>query len=146
MRMWCGVDVEHNLSYGHMTLFIESENPDIDKILAILIGNNFGIESVYFGAGEIDVKDWEFLNRLCEISDTFIVGIETSTPLPDFIINRFDFVIFRLPISCVSDKIYFKYRANNEVGLSHISNFSTNSLVGLQNGQYLDDIELYRED
>jgi len=146
MRIWYGVDVEHNLSYGYITLFVESENPDIDKILGILINNNLGIESIYFGAGEVDVKNWDFLNRLREISNTFIVGIETSTPLPQSVINQFDFVIFRLPIPCVSDKIYFKYRTENEVGISSILNFSTNSLTDLKDGQYSNDVELYSED
>lgn len=146
MRIWYGIDVEHNLSYGHMTLFVESENPDIDKILNILLESNLGIEYVYFGAGEVDIKNWDFLDKLSEIADAFIVGLETSIPISPAVMHYFDFIIFRLPIPKVSDKIYIKYRADSEVGIAKLDRFLSTSLLDLRGGQYKGDVEIYREE
>ncbi len=143
MRIWCGVDVEHNPGNGKMTLFVESDNPNIDTILDVLRSSNYGVSYVYFGAGEVDIKNWKFLDRLSEISDMFIVGIESSIPLSEEIIKKFDYVIFRFPISCVLDNVYIKYRTPDIVGITSVLNFETNRLDNLSNGQYENDLELY---
>ena len=123
MRIWFGIDVEHNPSFGRQTLFVESKSPDIEKILEIMSYSNLGISCVYFGAGEVDVEHWEFLTSLHKISDTFITGIETSVTLPESVIDYFDFVVFRVPVPEFSDKVYIKYRTADAVGLSSLYRF-----------------------
>ena len=145
MRIWYGREVEHNSNFGRMTLFVESENPNIDTILKILTELDVGIECIYFGAGEINITDWTFLASLYKISDAFIVELETSDYLSSDIIKYFDHIIFRFPIPCVTDKLFIKYRTDTEVGISALSNFNTTSLLTLHHGQYDSDVEVYKE-
>lgn len=145
MRIWSGIDVEHNPSYGKQTLFVESKSPNIDKIMDILSKSNLGISCVYFGAGEVDVEHWEFLKSLYKLSSRFLVGIESSIFLPKSIIDKFNFVVFRVPVTEFSDKVYIKYRTEDSVGLSSLYRFSSTSLVTLRNGKYKGDIEIYRD-
>ncbi len=149
MRIWYGVDREHNPSYGLMTLFVESTNPDIDKIVIIMsnliVVHKIGIECVYFGAGEVNIVDWNFLDRLYEISDSFKVVIESSEILPQYVINYFDAVILRLPVSRIADNVYIKYRTDISVGIIKASKFEVNSLYDLRNGQYSCDTEIYND-
>lgn len=150
MRIWCGKDIEHNLGYGIMTLFVESENPDINKISEILSECDYGVSNVYFGAGEVDITNWEFLDSLYKISDAFVVGIETSQYISEDIIELFDFVVFRIRIpnewNNLNNKVYMKYRTDDKVGVMDISKFKVTSLDTLNNGQYENDVEIYRED
>lgn len=143
MRIWYGIDVEHNPMFGKMMLFVESENPDIDIVLNCLTTLNVGIDGVYFGAGEQDIKDWSFLDRLDEVSDAFVVCIETSVPISKDIGSKFDFVILRLSISYISDNIYIKYRTPETVGLVNSSAFEPTELRTLYDNKYLGDIEIY---
>lgn len=145
MRIWSGLDVEHNPSYGRLTLFVESKNPNIDKILDILSTSNLRISCIYFGAGEVDIECWEFLESLHKLSALFLVGIETSTFLPKSIVDKFNFVVVRVPVAEFSDKVYIKYRANDSVGLSPLYRFDPTSLVTLKDGKYKGDIEIYRD-
>ena len=146
MRLWCGKDVEYNPGYGIMTLFVESNNPDIDKIVNILSDNDYNIGIIYFGAGEVDIKNWEFLSDLHKLSDIYIVALESSASVPDEVINMFDFVIFRMCIPKISNNVYIKCRTDTEVGITNSLNFRVNSLMGLSDGQYSGDIEIYKEE
>lgn len=145
MRLWYGQEVEYNPNFGKMTLFVESESPNIDIILEILSDLDVEIECVYFGAGEVNITDWTFLESLYKISDAFIVELETSDYLSTDIIKHFDHVIFRVYIPCVTDKLSIKYRASNEVGVSKLPNFNKTSLLTLRQGQYDSDVEVYKE-
>lgn len=145
MRIWYGVDVEHNPMFDKVMLFVESDAPDIDIVLNCLINLNVGISGVYFGAGEKDIKDWTFLDRLNEISDAFIVCVETSTPISRDIGSKFDFIILRLPISYVSDNVYIKYRASESVGLTNLSQFNSTSTDALYDNMFLGDILVYED-
>lgn len=146
MRIWYGVDVEHNPMFGKVMLFVESDKPDIDAVLDCLVKCNAGINGVYFGAGETDIVDWSFVDRLDEISDAFIVCVESSAPIAKDIGCKFDFVILRLPISYVSDNIYIKYRSNDYVGIANLPFFKKTSLSTLQNNMFLGDIEIYNKE
>lgn len=145
MRVWYGVDVEHNPMFGKVMLFVESDKPDIDIVLDCLVRCNESIDGVYFGAGEIDIVDWSFIDRLNEISDAFIVCVESSIPIAKDIGCKFDFIILRLPILYVSDNIYIKYRASNSVGVASLSKFEPTSLETLQGNKYLGDVEIYSD-
>lgn len=145
MRVWYGVDVEHNPMFGKVMLFVESDKPDIDIVLDCLVRCNESIDGVYFGAGEIDIVDWSFIDRLNEISDAFIVCVESSIPIAKDIGCKFDFIILRLPILYVSDNIYIKYRASNSVGVASLSKFEPTSLETLQDNKYLGDVEIYSD-
>ena len=146
MRMWYGIDREHNPSYGLMTLFVESDNPDIDIIVKVLSECNVGIDCVYFGAGEVDILNWEFLNELYKISDAFKVGVESSEPVPAYFGKYFDFVILRLPVFYVSRNVYIKYRSDTSVGICNAVNFTNNSLEDLKDGKYSCDVEVYNDE
>lgn len=150
MRIWYGIDREHNPSYGLMTLFVESKCPDIDKILHILSNLDVGIECVYFGAGEVDITDWEFVENLYKIPETsgfkVKIVVESSKPLPQYVVNDFDVVILRMPVSCISNNVYIKYRSDISVGIAKALDFKCNSLFDLQNGQYSCDVEVYNDE
>ena len=146
MRIWYGIDREHNPSYGLMTLFVESNNPNIDTIVKVLAKLNVGIDCVYFGAGEVDIINWEFLDDLYKISDAFNVGIESSELVPQYVVNQFDFVILRLSVSCISNNVYIKYRSNVSVGIAKAVDFKSNALTDLENGKYSNDVEVYNEE
>lgn len=145
MRVWYGIDREHSPSYGLMTLFVESSNPDIDKIINILSELNVGITCVYFGAGEVDILDWEFIDRLYKVSDAFTVVVESSKLLPQYVVRYFDAVILRLPVSCVSNNVYIKYRTPISVGIARAIDFEANSLFDLHDGKYSCDVEVYND-
>lgn len=145
MRVWYGVDVEHNPMFGKVMLFVESDKPDIDIVLDCLVRCNESIDGVYFGAGEIDIVDWSFIDRLNEISDAFIVCVESSIPIAKDIGCKFDFIILRLPILYVSDNIYIKYRADDCVGLLNLPVFEQTSLSTLRDNMFLGDIIVYEK-
>lgn len=145
MRIWYGIDREYNPSYGLMTLFVESANPNVNTVVRVLSELNVGIDCVYFGAGEVDIVDWEFLDELYKISDAFKVVIESSKLVPQYVIQFFDVVILRLPVSCISENVYIKYRSNISVGIEKASEFKCNSLFDLQNGRYSCDVEVYND-
>ena len=143
MRIWRGVDAEHNPMFGKVMLFVESDKPDIDVLLDCLTKCNVGVDGVYFGAGETDIVDWSFIDRLDEISDTFIVCVESSIPIPKNIGCKFDFIILRLPILYESDNVYIKYRANTSVGIANTSAFEKTSLSTLRDNMFLGDVIVY---
>jgi len=145
MRIWYGIDVEHNPMFGKTMLFVESAKPDIDIILDCLVKCNVSINGIYFGAGGVDIVDWSFIDRLYEISDAYIVCVESSVPIEKNIGCRFDFVILRLPISYVSDNICIKYRADDSVGVANLSTFKETSLSTLRDNMFLGDIIIYEK-
>lgn len=147
MRIWVGIDVEHTPLYGKQILFVESVNPNIDKVIEILSNHQFNIFGIYFGAGEVDIENWEFLSSLYKISD-YTIAVETSKYLNEETITNadLDLIIYRVPIERVSDKVYIKYRAPKEVGVSSLHGFKTTSLYTLNDGKYAGDIELYNDE
>ncbi len=146
MRMWYGVDVEHNPSYGKLTLFVESSNPDVNIVFDILTIIPDNIECIYFGAGEVDILNWSFLDNLDIFPDIFMLGVESSVEVPKCAVDRFDFIILRTHIPYKSNKINFKYRTDDEVGLINLDKFNTTLLDTLSDGQYAGDVEVYRKD
>lgn len=145
MRIWIGKDVEHNPSYGKMTLFVESSNPDIDIVLDVFNSIHDQVEAVYFGAGEVDIENWTFLPMLHKFPSEVILGLEMSKPVSRFICVNFDFVIYRLPLLYVPNNLYIKYRST-QVGIVSINEFKSNDILDLKNGQYSCDVELYNGD
>ena len=143
--MWYGIDREYSPVHGLMTLFVESNNPDIDTVIQVLSELNVDIECIYFGAGEVDITNWEFIDSLYKLSDTFKVVVESFKLVPQYATQYFDAVILRLPVSCASKNTYIKYRSNMTVGIMKASEFKCNSLFDLQDGQYSCDIEVYNE-
>ncbi len=148
MRIWYGIDREYSPSYGLMTLFVESKCPKIDKIMDILSNLDVSIECVYFGAGEVDIIDWEFIDNLYKVSDTFKVKVivESSKQLPQYVVGYFDVVILRMFVSRISNNVYIKYRSDISVGIAKASDFKCNPLFDLQNGQYSCDTEIYNDE
>ena len=146
MRIWYGVDKEYSPSFGLMTLFVESSCPNVTKIVDILSTVNVKIECVYFGAGEVDVLDWEFLEDLYKLSNVFKVVIESSRSLPQYVVKYFDVVVLRLPVSCIANNVYIKYRSDISVGIAKALDFKNNSLFSLKDGQYSGDVEVYNDE
>lgn len=145
MRIWIGKDVEHNPSYGKMTLFVESSNPDMDIVLDVFNSIHDQVEAVYFGAGEVDIENWTFLSVLYKFPSEVILSLEMSKPVSRFICANFDFVIYRLPLLYVPNNLYIKYRST-QVGIVSINEFKSNDILDLKNGQYSCDVELYNGD
>lgn len=147
MRIWVGIDVEHTPLYGKQILFVESANPNVDKVIEILSNHRLNIFGIYFGAGEVDIENWEFLSSLYKISN-YVIAVETSKYLNEETINNadLDLIIYRVPIERVSDKVYIKYRALKEVGVSSLHGFKTTSLYTLNDGKYAGDVELYNDE
>ena len=146
MRIWYGIDREYSPCHGLMTLFVESAKPDIDTVVAVLSDINVGIECIYFGAGEVDIVDWEFLVDIYKVSDSFKIVVESSEPVPVYLGKYFDSVILRLPVSYISDNVYIKYRSDVSVGIAKATDFKSNSLFDLHDGQYSCDVEVYNEE
>lgn len=145
MRIWMGKDVEHNPSFGKMTLFVESSNPDIDIVFDVFNSVHDQVEAVYFGAGEVDIENWTFIGMLHKFPSRVMLGLEMSQPMSRSICARFDFVIYRLPLVSVPDNLYLKYRST-QVGIVSINEFKSNDILDLKDGQYSCDVELYNGD
>ena len=68
MRVWYGIDKEFNPMYGKLTLFVESKNPDVDVIVSLLdYYDDLDIKCIYFGAGEVDIENWDFIKELYKL-------------------------------------------------------------------------------
>lgn len=66
IRIWKGKEVEPNGNIGRMTVFVETNvvnNKVLDELLVVLEEHQ-DIESIYFGAGEVDIGAVNVSNTL----------------------------------------------------------------------------------
>lgn len=141
MRIWKGIEREHNINYGKMTLFVESIAPDMNIVKTIL-SDNSDVECIYFGAGEVDILDWSFINELPKNID-YVIECSYANIVPSEYLSVFKFIIIRHFYKCVTPNMYIKLRTADDVYMAHESQFATNSITTVVDGQYDTDIELY---
>ena len=149
MRLWKGIDEEHNGNFGVMTLFVESVNPDIDIIESVL-NENKDIKALYFGAGETEVQQFDFLKKLGNLKEQYGVITLLEFSYEDIVTKDvrlyFDYTILRINVNKLARNEQIKVRTDNFVYIYPLTEFRVNSLITLHNGQYLEDIELYNEE
>lgn len=142
MRCWLGTEVEHNLNFNNLTLFIDSPAVYLFRVIKILEDNKLKNISLYFGANETDVKlfvgtpeEIDFLRK------NYTLLIETEKFYSQISYDIFDNIIIR---SCSDvdldvSKISLKYKNKNDsVHVLNIKDFNcTTSLDNLsENGMF----------
>lgn len=149
MRIWKGIDEEHNGNFGVMTLFIESVNPDIAVVESVLEENK-DVRALYFGAGEIDVQQFEFLPKLKRLKEQVGMKIILECSYENIVSKNvrlyFDQIVLRLHIPQIVGTERIKVRTDNFVYIYPLPQFSVNSTIMLRNGQYFEDVELYNKE
>lgn len=142
MRCWVGNEVEHNLNYPNKTLFIESSIIDF-KTVSQLINNlsqNYDFDSIYLGAGEVDVVSFFNLDYITLLAKYNVV-IECTPENLNFIVDSVgDFVYncivrFQTTLNDLS-KISLKIRNDNEVEVCNYNKNNSNSLKESKDNLY----------
>ncbi len=146
MRIWRGIEAEHNFNFGKPTLFVESENPNLDVVKAVLSAEP-DIVSIYFGAGEVDITNWKWIDDLDYLFGRYSILLECSiSNIPPIeVCEVFDFIIVRSRWYDIFDNMQIKIRDDENVYIAGISKFKRNSLIGLKDNRYSSDILLYED-
>lgn len=87
MRCWLGTEVEHNLNYGNLTLFVDSSVVSASKLIQILNDNNLINISIYFGANQNNLiclsatnEELDYLKNnyklIVEVTEKFMTSID----------------------------------------------------------------------
>ena len=147
MRIWKGIEQEHNGNFGISTLFVESENPCL-PIIENILNNDRNINVVYFGAGEIDITDWKFISDLQEFKMKYGVDVVLECSLVNLPndYSVFDKCVIRIAINNVLCNAEIKLRTKNTVYICGINRFKSNSINSVVDGMYSEDILLYDEE
>ena len=149
MRIWKGIDAEHNSNVGKMTLFVESENPDL-AVVELILKQHPDIKAIYFGAGEVDILQFTFINKLHALRKRYGILLLMECSYDNMITydirSYFDVVVLRIPVDSIYGNEQIKLRTGTQVYIRGINDFKNNSLATLKNGQYLNDIELYKDE
>ncbi len=152
MRIWRGKELEHNGNYGAITLFIESSEPDLDVVEQILAYNP-DITTLYFGAGELSVRYWDWVKGLPKFKDKYKIMIECSNHrlVPNHVSEYFDVIICRYKNYNLADdvsyldKLQIKIREKERVYIAPAKKFEFTDIREVAKGQYSSDLELYND-
>lgn len=148
MRIWKGIDEEHNGNVGRMTLFIESANPDLNIVESVLQYHT-DVKALYFGAGEVDVLGFDFITKLTALKKSynvlFLLECSYENAVKYDIRSYFDFVIMRIKMDSIFGNEQLKLRTKERIYIKNVVEFESNSLSTLNDGQYINDIELYND-